>query len=77
MVITSIFMLMSLLLMVYIFIYKENYVIKSASPIFCFVIISGAMITYATVFFLNVTPTDFVCTARAWFLSVGFGLLYS
>jgi len=49
---------------------EETPVVKTASPLFCYLILFGLMLGSASVFFLVGTPSDFTCAIRPFLLAL-------
>ncbi|KYR02863.1 G-protein-coupled receptor family 3 [Tieghemostelium lacteum] len=67
--------LLALILEAVIYINKDKPIIRSASPIFCILIIMGGIIVYASIILWTVSPTTATCNARYWLVSIGFTTL--
>lgn len=63
------------LVLVVFFLNRETPVVKSASPVFCYLILLGLMIGAANVFFFVGTPTDAICMARPWMAAMALALV--
>ncbi|GAM23798.1 hypothetical protein SAMD00019534_069730, partial [Acytostelium subglobosum LB1] len=55
--------------------YKDSHSIRSASPIFCIIIIFGGIMTYAGVILYVLPTSDAVCNIRYWLLALGYSTL--
>ncbi|KAJ3090512.1 hypothetical protein HK102_003477, partial [Quaeritorhiza haematococci] len=55
--------------------YRNKAAIKTATIEFCLVIFLGSILLYVSVFLQAGAPSHFLCIARPWFLSLGFGTL--
>lgn len=56
---------------------SDSPMIKAMSPFFCFVILSGCVLSYLSVLVFIGEPSAFTCAARPWFLTTAFGLCFS
>jgi hypothetical protein len=65
-----------LLLMYLIYRFRTNRVIHSASPVYCFIIVSGGLLVILSVIIAALGRTPSACTARVWFLNLGFTMTF-
>ncbi|XP_070575540.1 metabotropic glycine receptor-like [Ptychodera flava] len=61
---------------VFTFKYKENKVVKAASPGLLYVILIGAFITYTVTIIEYFPPNDVTCMTKPWVRHIGFALAY-
>lgn len=74
-IIAAVMMVISLLFAIALFIKRKTPVVKSASPVFCYLIILGLMFSYASIFVFVGTPTDFTCGIRPWLVGLALALV--
>lgn len=57
--------------------YRDTYVVKSLSPIFCYLILFGAIIGFIGIISQAGTPTNSMCLARIWLPGLSFSFVFS
>ncbi|KAN0026683.1 hypothetical protein ACTFIV_007673 [Dictyostelium citrinum] len=58
--------------MILVIMFRHAKMIKSASPAFCLLILFGCIIIFTGCIIFSLSPTDDLCRARVWLLSVGY-----
>jgi hypothetical protein len=71
---TSIVMFYGLVILMLLILYRQDPVVRSASPLFCYIIIIGSLILLSTIYVWPLQETDFTCMAKVWTLLLGFTL---
>ncbi|KYR02864.1 G-protein-coupled receptor family 3 [Tieghemostelium lacteum] len=71
----GILILLALIMQVIVWMNKNRSIIRSASPIFCLLIIMGGILVYIGIIFWSIPPTNARCNLRIWFVSIGFTIL--
>ncbi|KYR02853.1 G-protein-coupled receptor family 3 protein 3 [Tieghemostelium lacteum] len=74
-VVCGILLFFSILLEAVVYFNRNRAVIRSASPIFCFLIILGGIIVYVGIILWSVPPTTATCNGRYWLVTLGFTIL--
>jgi 7 transmembrane sweet-taste receptor of 3 GCPR len=74
---TAIIMFVTFLCFVVIFMHRDDPIIRASSPVFLLIMLIGALISFATIFFLAGEPDGNICRSRAWFICIGFALMFS
>ncbi|EFA76058.1 G-protein-coupled receptor family 3 protein 12 [Heterostelium album PN500] len=72
---SCIFIFLSVILIGLVWYFKDSHSIRSASPLFCWVLILGGIITYIGCIVYVIPVKDSSCAARYWLLVVGYALL--
>ncbi|GAM21595.1 hypothetical protein SAMD00019534_047700 [Acytostelium subglobosum LB1] len=55
--------------------FRQTKIMRSASPLFCMMILVGALIVAAAIIIWNMNATRDVCRARLWLLSLGYTVI--
>ncbi|GAM18600.1 hypothetical protein SAMD00019534_017750 [Acytostelium subglobosum LB1] len=66
---------LALLIMIALVIFRKTNIMRSASPLFCILIVFGGMLIYTGVILWVQDPTAALCRARVWMLSLGYTIL--
>jgi len=74
-VLTVIVILMCLFVLVSFYLYQNTPVVKAASPLFCYLILTGLIIGASTVFLMAGRPSPVVCVLRPWFVAIALALV--
>ncbi|KYR02865.1 G-protein-coupled receptor family 3 [Tieghemostelium lacteum] len=72
---SGVLIFLSLILELIIWLNKNRSVIRSASPVFCELIVLGGIIVYIGIILWTIPPTNALCNARYWLVSIGFTIL--
>lgn len=75
-VFTIISLIASVLILILVIVYRDNYVIRQASPIFCLIVIGGCIIGQASVFSWVGEPSQTSCSSRIWVGGIAFAIVY-
>eukprot|EP00013_Stygamoeba_regulata_P009498 CAMPEP_0177681368 /NCGR_PEP_ID=MMETSP0447-20121125/30680_1 /TAXON_ID=0 /ORGANISM="Stygamoeba regulata, Strain BSH-02190019" /LENGTH=544 /DNA_ID=CAMNT_0019190783 /DNA_START=237 /DNA_END=1867 /DNA_ORIENTATION=- len=75
-VLASVVILLAVVCIVLLFVFRDNPVIRCASPIFCVAMCIGSIVMLISVYFLSHTPNSATCILFPWFVSIGFTLFY-
>jgi gamma-aminobutyric acid type B receptor len=75
-VLAVIVILLALVVIVLLGVFRNNSVIRCASPVYCTAMCVGAMVMVFSVFFLSRTASTAYCILFPWFVCIGFTLFY-
>ncbi|KYR00378.1 G-protein-coupled receptor family 3 protein 3 [Tieghemostelium lacteum] len=64
-----------LILLLIIIVYRDSNSIRAASPLFCGLIVFGAIIVYSGIIIWSLPPSNLFCNLRYWLVSIGFTTL--
>eukprot|EP01132_Coremiostelium_polycephalum_P011224 gene11224-13750_t len=73
----AVFGLITVLMLVGIYMFKDTKIIRSASPIFCMAILVGGLTVYAGIIVWVQDPNTALCRARVWLISLGYTIMIS
>ncbi|EGC35128.1 hypothetical protein DICPUDRAFT_152547 [Dictyostelium purpureum] len=71
-VVSGISIFLCFVAMILVIIFRHAKIIRSASPIFCILILLGCVVIFCACIIFSQTPTKETCRTRIWLLSVGF-----
>jgi len=75
--ISSVLIFIGLLLILDFFWYRNAQIMRSASVLFCVLVVSGGILCYISCYFWIGRPTTVICMLRAWLSGIGFTITYS
>ncbi|EFA81733.1 G-protein-coupled receptor family 3 protein 8 [Heterostelium album PN500] len=67
--------LVAVIILVGLLVFRETKIMRSASPLFCMLIVFGGILIYVAVILWVQSPTTGLCRSRIWLMSLGYTIM--